>query len=104
MVVVAFSSVICAGYFYAQGTTTQIEGVVVGLHRTDDEEGGGPRFLVKLRGGMTVQVSVDRTVPVWYGRDVVLQETQTRLFGIKRYNFLRHVEQPTSSLRQPDAN
>ena len=91
-VALALSAMFSAGYLYALGTSSQIEGILVALHRSESETGGEPVFLVRLPDGTTVRAAVGEAVSVRYGHRVLLSETRTRLFGARRYRFLRYAE------------
>ena len=80
--------------------------MVVTYQRTQDDTGGVPVLIVKLDSGRQVRATATDNVPVRYGARVTLTEIVTRLFGVRRYRFVRYnqnVEQNAALDAQKDA-
>lgn len=68
----------------------QISGTVIGYKRTGSIMGGTPTLVVRLNSYKQIPVKIGNDVPVHIGARVVLAETETWLFGFRRYDFVRY--------------
>ena len=69
----------------------QVSGTVISYKRTDSITGGTPMLVVKLDSNQRILTRVGGDTPVRIGARVVLTETKTWPFGLRRYGFVRYV-------------
>jgi len=66
----------------------QISGTVISYKRSDSKTGGTPALVVKLDSNKQILARIGGDTPVRTGARVVLTETETRPFGLRRYAFV----------------
>ena len=83
--------------------TRQISGTVISYRRTDSKTGGKPMLVVKLNSNKEILARISGGTPVRIGARVVLTETETWPFGIRRYAFWGYAgaTDPTSDKAGP---
>lgn len=92
--------VVCAALLYGSLTlsrmkiqTAEVSGTVVEYSRDATEAGSAPYLTVRLDNGNTVQASVNGKIDYRPGRRVLLKETTSTFFGMRKHEFKDYLEE-----------
>jgi hypothetical protein len=92
--------VVCGALLYGSLTVRQmriqsvdISGTVVGNSRDAKEATAKTYLTVRLENGNTVQASVHGKIDYRPGRRVVLRETTSNVFGVKKHEFRNYIDE-----------
>jgi hypothetical protein len=92
--------VVCGALLYGSLTVRQmriqsvdIRGTVVGNSRDAKEATAKTYLTVRLENGNTVQESVHGKIDYRPGRRVVLRETTSNVFGVKKHEFRNYIDE-----------